>query len=110
MEDPCIWRNARGHFHALFHFGHRHAWSEDGLHWSVGNTSVWDTTIGSTLQKDAERPRIWIDPATNAPGLLFTACRDNDDKKGQHGWVKDASFTAVQPIGGLERRNHKSRG
>ena len=38
MEDPTIWRNARGHFHALFHFGHRHAWSADGLQWSVGNT------------------------------------------------------------------------
>ena len=101
MEDPCLWRNARGHFHALFHFGHRHAWSEDGLRWSVGNASVWDTTVathsGSTLQKDAERPRIWVDPATGAPGLLFTACRDNGDKKGKAN--RDRSFTVVQPIG-----------
>ena len=99
MEDPCLWRNARGHFHALFHFGHRHAWSADGLHWSVGNTSVWDTTVGDTLQKDAERPRIWIDPATGSPGLLFTACRDNNDKKGGGPGDLDRSFTVVQPIG-----------
>jgi hypothetical protein len=107
MEDPCIWRNTRGHFHALFHFGHRHAWSEDGLHWSVGNTSVWDTTVGPTLQKDAERPRVWIDPSTGEPGLLFTACRDNADRKHQGGG--DASFTVVQPIGGVVDGRNVSR-
>jgi hypothetical protein len=29
-EDPCLWRDHRGNFHALFHFTKGHAWSADG--------------------------------------------------------------------------------
>ena len=29
-EDPGIWRDERGHFHAIFH-GPGHAWSADGV-------------------------------------------------------------------------------
>jgi hypothetical protein len=32
-EDPGIWRDHRGNFHAIFH-GPGHAWSADGLKWS----------------------------------------------------------------------------
>ena len=39
-EDPCLWRDGRGRFHALFHFTHGHAWSEDGLAWHWGRSAV----------------------------------------------------------------------
>ena len=32
-EDPGIWRDERGHFHAIFH-GPGHAWSANGVDWS----------------------------------------------------------------------------
>ena len=41
-EDPCIWRDHRGHFHALFHFGASHAYSADGLTWHWGSDDAWD--------------------------------------------------------------------
>jgi hypothetical protein len=78
-EDPCIWRDHRGHFHALFHFTHGHAWSEDGLvwHWG-GGVSAWTSTLklpggGTRELRDAERPRVFISPETGRPALLFVA-------------------------------------
>lgn len=39
-EDPGIWRDHRGNFHAIFH-GPGHAWSTDGLQWSfVASRSI----------------------------------------------------------------------
>ena len=32
-EDPGIWRDKRGNFHALCHFTHGHGFSEDGVTW-----------------------------------------------------------------------------
>ncbi len=78
-EDPCIWQDHRGNFHALFHFTHGHAWSVDGISWEWGGgKSAWTSTLkhadGSveTLH-DAERPRVWVNPRTRMPELLFVA-------------------------------------
>lgn len=99
-EDPCIWRDHRGHFHALFHFTHGHGWSADGISWKWGGgNAAWSSSLkkadGSVEQlKDSERPRVWVNPATKMPELLFVASggASQPTKPGQRG------FTVVQQI------------
>eukprot|EP00041_Stephanoeca_diplocostata_P009712 m.151419 g.151419 ORF g.151419 m.151419 type:complete len:397 (-) comp17859_c1_seq5:204-1394(-) len=100
-EDPCIWRDARGHFHALFHFTKGHAWSEDGLAWHWGGgVPAWDFQIrldNGTIETlhDTERPRVYINPATKQPELFFVA--SGGSRQPSHpGDPK--SFLAVQRI------------
>jgi len=92
-EDPCIWRDRRGNFHALFHFSRGHAWSSDGINWTWGGGKpAWTTTVaGLACDKDtckaspgdvatvtdAERPRVWVNPATGNPELFFVASGGN---------------------------------
>ena len=54
-EDPCMWQDHRGGFHALFHFTHGHAWSVDGVNWEWGGgKSAWTSTL---KHKDGTRNR-----------------------------------------------------
>eukprot|EP01051_Picozoa_sp_SAG22_P010536 SAG22_NODE_954_length_6332_cov_4.111343_3_plen_462_part_00 len=97
-EDPCIWRDSRGNFHALFHFTRGHAWSADGLTWSWGGSTrghprpafeanVRGLECGAhachaapghvqTLE-DAERPRIWVNASSGMAELFFVASGGN---------------------------------
>merc|ERR1712232_1457406 len=84
-EDPCIWRDKRGHFHALFHYGAygAHAWSKDGISWQGEfdmSRPVFSPTLlmpdGSVKKiHDAERPRIWVNsssgPRTSFPCIWW---------------------------------------
>lgn len=101
-QDPCIWRDHRGNFHALFHFSHGHAWSPDGLvwHWG-GGKAAWQTTVrmadGSVeVWRDSERPRVWVNPESGLPELLFVASGVNSQptKRGQG----QKGFLVVQAI------------
>jgi hypothetical protein len=66
VEDPFLWVDKRGHWHALYHkMGHDgpggHAFSEDGHTWS--NVSQAYGTLrplagGGTVQYSAERPAL----------------------------------------------------
>ena len=87
-------------FTLQFHFTHGHAWSRDGLHWGWnGGRSAWTSTLkkadGSveTLH-DAERPRVWVNPTTKLPELLFVASggAQQPTKPGNR------AFTVVQKI------------
>merc|ERR1712203_1342869 len=101
-EDPDLWRDHRGNFHALFHFTRGHAWSKDGLEWHWGGgRSAWTTTVrlqNGTLWKlrDTERPRIWVNPSTRQPELFFVASAGNRKQPAGQG---DRGFTVVQRIG-----------
>ena len=110
QEDPTLWRDARGNFHALMHplgngTGRGHGFSYDGVtwHWSDPShrgRSAFHASIsveGKTIPiGDVERLRIWVNPRTGHPELLFYA------SGGQHQPVRadgvSRSFTVVQRI------------
>jgi len=101
-EDPCIWRDQRGNFHALFHFSRGHAWSSDGIHWSWGGgRPAWTSTLRNSdgivhTLRDAERPRIWVNATSGLPELLFVASggATQPSKPG----LGQLGFTVVQRI------------
>ena len=110
QEDPTLWRDARGNFHALMHplgngAGRGHGFSYDGLTWHWSDPShrgrpAFHASIkveGKTVSiTDVERLRIWVNPKTSQPELLFYA------SGGQHQPVHadgiQRSFTVVQRI------------
>ena len=49
-EDPCIWQDHRGHYHAFFHEHRGHAFLEDGLEWRMG--SVAESWEGGSMESD----------------------------------------------------------
>ena len=88
--DPFLWRDTQGNFHMVFHcrnwFGHPtiagtsdaggHAFSVDGLHWTLAPEPAWDLTVmhtdgTNTTFYHRERPQVYIDPTTGAPAALF---------------------------------------
>ena len=110
-EDPFLWRNARGEWHALFHAntwgdsrnqifpvaGHagRHAFSADGERWSFSRTPAFNGTVqwsnGSSIKAARrERPFLIFDDETHAPTHLFTGVQVYADD--------DATFNLVQEI------------
>jgi hypothetical protein len=107
-EDPYIYRDTRGGFHAVFHgmdlwpgtgenVG-RHAFSADGLSWIYSRANAWSTTIGYTSGKSIEysrreRPEMIFDKAGNIVALA-TGVVDVSVQQGQY----DRSFTVVQPV------------
>ena len=84
--DPFIWRDSRGAFHSVFHCRNwyagspsdagGHAFSADGLHWTLAAEPAWNTTVlhtdgTNTTFFHRERPQVYIDPATGSPAALF---------------------------------------
>ena len=96
-EDPCLWVDARGRWHALFHWINHdcggHAWSADGLAWS---------DVASAF--DGPRPVVGADGAvynvtyvSERPKLLFA----DDGATPTHlyaGSSKGDPFTIVSPL------------
>jgi hypothetical protein len=89
----------------LFHFTHGHGWSRDGIHWQWGGgKSAWTSSLaradGSVEQlKDSERPRVWVNPATKLPELLFIASggASQPTKPGERGFTVVQRIRAVSP-------------
>ena len=96
-EDPFLWVDARGRWHALFHWINHdcggHAWSADGLAWS---------DVASAF--DGPRPVVGADGAvynvtyvSERPKLLFA----DDGATPTHlyaGSSKGDPFTIVSPL------------
>eukprot|EP00040_Diaphanoeca_grandis_P004362 m.28339 g.28339 ORF g.28339 m.28339 type:complete len:412 (-) comp15902_c0_seq1:204-1439(-) len=97
-EDPCLWRDHRGNFHALFHFTRGHAWSADGLDWHWGGgVAAWEVAFSDGRSiKDTERPRVWINPDSGFPELLFLAS-GGDSQPTQRG-KGEKGFLIVQKL------------
>jgi hypothetical protein len=112
-EDPDLFRDKRGHFHALFHFTRGHAFSEDGITWHWGGLAnkSWESTLSGVecdqkacynkpahLQviADAERPRVWVNATTGNPQLIFVASGGNNQPVSVGAGAK--GFTIVQKI------------
>ena len=84
MEDPFVYLDTRGRFHALFHkFTDEHpgcgghAYSVDGRNWTLQNTNAYTTTV--TLMNGAqinsgrrERPHLLFN-ALGEPEYLYTS-------------------------------------
>lgn len=98
-EDPGIWRDHRGNFHAIFH-GPGHAWSEDGITWGYlpdtpgsdrsGQGGCYNGTLkhknGSVeVLHDAERPKVWVNASTGLPELLFFSSGGSDQPTAKDG-------------------------
>ena len=111
-EDPHMWRDARGHFHALFHALDRwgtadagstvggHAYSRDGLAWAYSREYAYSTTVAfddgtSTTFARRERPEaVVVDGSVVA---LVTGVVDPDAQQ-PAGSQRDRSWTLVQPV------------
>lgn len=109
LEDPSLYRDAKGRFHALFHafnlssataagdFG-GHAFSEDGWSWTWGGLSYdarGSFTDGSSFDfLGRQRPHLVFEEGSAAPlGLTNGVIYQDESTAGS-----DASFTFVQPV------------
>ena len=112
-EDPHLYRDFRGNFHAVFHgmdqWGcgdqtpcrlnvGRHAFSEDGLQWVYSRVNAWTTKVeyedGSTVDfARRERPEMILDADGHITHLL-SGVVDGRVMEGQ----QDRSFTIVVPV------------
>lgn len=109
LEDPHLYRDSRGAFHALFHafslnasaaagdFG-GHAFSADGLYWTwtglaFNNTGVY--TDGASFDfRGRQRPHLIFAEGKTAPlGLSNGVIYEDASTAGA-----DACFTFVQPV------------
>jgi hypothetical protein len=109
LEDPSVYRDARGGFHSLFHafnlsgttgdrdFG-GHAFSEDGWNWTWSGLSYTSsgTYIDGTSFKflGRQRPHFVFEEGSTSPlGLTNGVIYKDATTMGS-----DASFTFVQPV------------
>lgn len=99
QEDPFIWRNNNGYFHALYHTqvagpAGRHAYSADGINWTLSETPAYNTTIqfddgtSWTFQR-RERPQLHFDPVSGLPTVLYNAVQP---------YSYDRTYTMATPI------------
>jgi len=104
-EDPFIWRDSRGNFHALMHslepggaFGDgpkvgRHAFSRDAKWWTFGSaTLAYSTNVqfddGTSIDYfRRERPQLYFE--NGVPLFLVTGVQEKNQK---------TSYTLVQPL------------
>jgi hypothetical protein len=122
VEDPHMWRDARGHWHMLHHWqsgNHNayanggHSFSRDGLRWTFSNDTAYtkniswtatgpnaDGKIPWTVVARRERPGLLLDRKWQTPRALFTAVAAHTWRSNvQPPWV-DArqSWLQSQPI------------
>lgn len=105
-EDPYLYRDHRGGFHAVFHnmdpwpstaaVG-RHAFSPDGFQWYYSKNDAWSTTVdyedGTSVDyARRERPEFIFDALGRITHLINGVV---DSTVGEYG---DRSFTVVQPV------------
>jgi hypothetical protein len=110
LEDPALYRDSRGGFHALFHsfslngtagdFG-GHAFSEDGWGWTwsgLSYTSRGNYSDGSSFAfLGRQRPHLVFEEGATAPlGLSNGVIYKDASTAGA-----DACFTFVQPVRGM---------
>ena len=110
LEDPSLYRDARGGFHSLFHafnltgtmasgdFG-GHAFSEDGLNWTwsgLAYSSSGTFTDGTSFQfLGRQRPHFIFEEGSASPlGLTNGVIYKDASTVGS-----DACFTFLQPVG-----------
>jgi hypothetical protein len=113
VEDPFVWRDHRGSYHALFHKftdenpgSGGHAFSRDGFKWTLTDNAAYGTTVTTTDGvahefNRRERPHLLFDDATGTrPVVLYTTLTNWCDSGSNNG--KDKAFTFAQRIGSAQ--------
>lgn len=108
-EDPFFWyQNNTNSFHAIFHNmgGCKdvgcHAFSKDGLSWTLSKNPCYSYNVSFTDGKEKvfsrrERPQLVFDPATGVPTHLINGVqlpRDEQPKEGQ----QDYTYSIIVPL------------
>lgn len=108
VEDPFVYQDHRGNFHALFHTfipgaggAGGHAYSSDGFQWTFASTAAYNTTIATTSGDlvtftRRERPHLLFDETGKRPTFLYTTLTDWAASGANNG--KDKAFTFAQKI------------
>lgn len=105
VEDPFLYRDTRGNFHALFHGGHQggsykaagaHAFSVDGKQWTFTQNPAYTTDIQTAdgqrhSYNRRERPHLLFG-ANGEPSHLFTSLTNWGRDTG------DSAFTFAQAV------------
>lgn len=87
VEDPFMWIDRRGNYHALHHwqngdhnkyYNGGHSFSEDGLRWTFSSTPAYAKNIswasgGWSVMARRERPSLVLDSEWRTPIALFTS-------------------------------------
>eukprot|EP00756_Hemistasia_phaeocysticola_P066394 Hpha_TRINITY_DN9205_c0_g2::TRINITY_DN9205_c0_g2_i1::g.28860::m.28860 len=110
-EDPYVWRDSRGRFHAVLHDEQgdtrsssigRHAYSLDGTKWYYGQTDAYngtsDLTDGSVIQfVRRERPHVIVE--NGVPTYLINGVQELNAPTNCSRYAQcDRSYTFVQPL------------
>jgi len=105
VEDPFLYRDARGNFHSLFHeysaWSGYHAFSRDGLHWSAAEPA-FNTTVnysdGSFVRYGRrERPHLIFHANGSASHLYTSITIGPGDKTATHAQALSAGSPAPTP-------------
>ena len=111
IEDPFVWSDRRGHFHALFHKftdehpnSGGHGFSRDGFAWTLSDRPAYTTDVTTAdgavhAFNRRERPHLMLDAATGTrPVMLFSTLTQWSDSGANDG--HDNAFTHAQWING----------
>ena len=99
-EDPFVFRDRRGHFHALLHGSYcecgTHYFSADGLRWAKSAGNAYDNRVeweggGSTVLVRRDRPQLHF-AADGRPTHVLTGAVDQGRPSGE-------SYTLLQRLG-----------
>ena len=107
VEDPFLWVDETGHFHALFHMlfpahpysAGGHAFSKNGLNWTWtgeaydGNVTYTDGSHAAVANGD--RPHLLFDKNGKTPVALTTAAGTG---WGAPGMDTDQTYTLLRPL------------
>eukprot|EP00937_MAST-01D_sp_MAST-1D-sp2_P007222 g7222.t1 len=112
VEDPFVWLDFRGHYHALFHKftdehpgSGGHAFSRDGFDWRLTDAAAYETTVRSSdgaghAFNRRERPHLLLewDHAVGGPvpAVLYTTLTNWSSSGANLG--HDKAFTFAQRI------------
>lgn len=113
IEDAFLWRNGRG-YHGLVHadvertegpgIAGVHAWSRDGIHWSLSRTNAFGRMVrvrgrAPWRLERRERPKLLFDESGRPTHLITSVQRRSKLCEKKSCEACDRTFTLVQPVG-----------
>eukprot|EP00051_Salpingoeca_urceolata_P007620 m.99073 g.99073 ORF g.99073 m.99073 type:complete len:507 (+) comp15314_c0_seq1:60-1580(+) len=108
VEDPFVWQDHRGNFHALFHKftdehpgSGGHAFSTDGFSWTLTDEAAYTTVVTTADGTEhpfnrRERPHLLFDSTGTRPRVLYTTLTNWSSSGANLG--HDNAFSFAQAI------------